>query len=93
MPHYIPNHKAMVFWSGIFEVLGGIGIMIPLTQSLSAVGLSLLLVAVFPANVDMFRKVYAQKGIHFLSLVTLLRLPVQFWLIYWVMASTFPFIT
>lgn len=87
MPDYIPNHKAMVFWSGIFEVLGGIGIMIPTTKTFSAIGLALLLVAVFPANIAMFRKSYKKKGATFFTFATLLRLPIQFWLIYWVLAS------
>ena len=56
MPDYIPHHKAMVFWSGVFEVLGGIGIMIPFSRIFSAWGLIALLIAVFPANIDMFVK-------------------------------------
>ena len=77
----------MVFWSGIFEVLGGIGIMIPFSRTFSGIGLALLLVAVFPANIDMFRKAYKKKGATFFTFATLLRLPIQFWLIYWVLAS------
>lgn len=84
MPDYIPNHKAMVFWSGVFEVLGGIGIMIPFSKTISAIGLILLLVAVFPANLDMFRKAWKKRGFSLFTLATLIRLPVQFWLIYWV---------
>ncbi|GAB5410370.1 MAG: DoxX family protein [Balneolaceae bacterium] len=87
MPDYIPNHMAMVFWSGIFEILGGIGIMFSFSKTFSAVGLCLLLVAVFPANIDMFRKTYSRNGFTLFTLITLLRLPLQFWLIYWVLAS------
>ena len=87
MPGYVPNHKAMVFWSGVFEVLGGIGIMIPFSKTFSAIGLILLLIAVFPANIDMFRKAYKKRGFSFYTLATLLRLPIQFWLIYWVYAA------
>ncbi|MFV1884825.1 MAG: DoxX family protein [Balneola sp.] len=84
MPEYIPNHKAMVFWSGVFEILGGIGIMIPFSRTISAIGLILLLIAVFPANLDMFRKAYKKRAFSLYTLATLIRLPVQFWLIYWV---------
>ncbi len=87
MPDYVPHHKAMVFWSGVFEVLGGIGIMIPFTKMISAIGLILLLIAVFPANIDMFRKAYKKRGFTLYTLATLIRLPVQFWLIYWVYAA------
>lgn len=87
MPDYVPYHRAMVFWSGVFEVLGGIGIMIPFSKSFAAVGHILLLVAVFPANIDMFRKAYKKRGFSLYTLATLIRLPIQFWLMYWVFAA------
>lgn len=87
MPDYVPHHKAMVFWSGVFEVLGGIGIMIPFTKTFAAVGLILLLIAVFPANIDMFRKAYKKRGFTLYTLAALIRLPIQFWLMYWVFAA------
>ncbi len=87
MPNYVPYHKAMVFWSGVFEVLGGVGIMIPFSKSFAAIGLILLLAAVFPANIDMFRKAYKKRGYSLYTLATLIRLPIQFWLMYWVFAA------
>ena len=87
MPDYIPHHKAMVFWSGIFEVLGGIGIMLPFSKTLSAWGLVLLLIAIFPANYNMFQKAYASNGVTLYTIGTLLRLPIQFLLIYWVISA------
>lgn len=53
MPAYLPWHEELVFVSGVFEVLGGIGLLIPRTQVIAAWGLIALLVAVFPANVHM----------------------------------------
>lgn len=87
MPAYIPNHKAMVFWSGVAEVAGGIGIMIPMLQNASGWGLILLLVAVFPANIEMFVKTYRSKKRPILTILLFLRLPIQFWLIYWVFTA------
>lgn len=74
----------MVFWSGVAEVLGGIGILIPFTKTYAAWGLILLLIAVFPANIDMFLKAYQKQGWTLYTSLTLLRLPLQFVLIYWV---------
>jgi len=74
----------MVFWSGVAEVLGGIGVLIPFTKTYAAWGLILLLVAVFPANIDMFLKAYQKQGWTLYTFITLLRLPLQFVLIYWV---------
>ena len=84
MPSYIPKPKEMVFWSGVAELLGGIGIMIVQTKVISGWGLILLLIAVFPANWDMFLQSFRKKKQRHLTLLLFLRLPIQFWLIYWV---------
>ncbi|MBC7589656.1 MAG: DoxX family membrane protein [Salinibacterium sp.] len=41
----------LVYLTGACEVLGGIGLAVPLTRPLAAIALALFLVAVFPANV------------------------------------------
>jgi len=74
----------MVFWSGVAEILGGIGIMVPQTKIYAGWGLIVLLVAVFPANIDMFLKAYQKHGMTIYTWLTLLRLPLQFVLMYWV---------
>jgi uncharacterized membrane protein len=53
MPPYIPWHAAMVRISGAFEILGGLGLLVPATRRAAAWGLVALLVAVFPANIYM----------------------------------------
>ncbi|HVO97348.1 MAG TPA: DoxX family protein [Bryobacteraceae bacterium] len=53
MPPYVPWHAAMVYISGIAEVLGGVGLLIPSVRRAAAWGLVALLVAVFPANIYM----------------------------------------
>lgn len=58
--------------------------MIPFTKTYAAWGLILLLIAVFPANIDMFWKAYQKQGWTSYTYLTLLRLPLQFALIYWV---------
>ena len=35
MPKYLPNHKALVFWSGIAEILLGVGLCIPVLKVIS----------------------------------------------------------
>jgi uncharacterized membrane protein len=42
-----------VLISGVFEILGGVALLIPRSQVAAAWGLIALLVAVFPANVHM----------------------------------------
>lgn len=77
----------MVFWSGVFEVIGGVGLLFSFTKDIAGWGLIALLIAVFPANINMFWKGFKKKGVSWFTLLTLLRLPIQLWLIYWVFKS------
>jgi uncharacterized membrane protein len=54
VPPMIKDHARLaVQVSGIAEVAGGIGVMMPLTRKASGLGLIALLAAVFPANLYM----------------------------------------
>ncbi|MBS1120245.1 MAG: hypothetical protein H6Q90_2473 [Deltaproteobacteria bacterium] len=53
MPEALPAHEALVYVSGGFEILGGLGLILPATRRLAAWGLIALLIAVFPANLNM----------------------------------------
>lgn len=53
MPPWIPWHAAAVYASGVFEILGGIGVLLPQTRSIAGLGILALLLAVFPANIHM----------------------------------------
>ncbi|MBC7427254.1 MAG: DoxX family protein, partial [Bacteriovorax sp.] len=54
MPNYLPAHSFLVYTSGFFAILGGIGLMIPRLRSFSAWGLMSLLLAVLPANIYLY---------------------------------------
>ncbi|MGI9147990.1 MAG: DoxX family protein, partial [Chloroflexota bacterium] len=53
VPTFLPAPAELVFISGVFEVLGGAGLLVQRTQRWAAWGLVALFVAVFPANVNM----------------------------------------
>jgi len=53
VPKYLPAPLTLVYVSGFFEILGGIGLLIPETRVWAAWGLIALYVAVFPANINM----------------------------------------
>jgi uncharacterized membrane protein len=55
VPPWIPWPRAAVLISGVFELLGAVGILIPLTRRAAGVGLFLLTIAVTPANVYMLQ--------------------------------------
>ena len=53
MPALLPAHRELVWVSGFFEILGGLGLLVPATRRFAAWGLLALLLAVFPANINM----------------------------------------
>jgi uncharacterized membrane protein len=53
VPAYLPAPLALVYVSGVAEILGGLGLLFPRTRTLAAFGLVLLFIAIFPANVNM----------------------------------------
>jgi uncharacterized membrane protein len=53
MPPWLPAHRELVWLSGVFEVLGGLGVLLPRLRLLAGWGLVALLFAVFPANLHM----------------------------------------
>jgi uncharacterized membrane protein len=53
VPAALPAPLALVLVSGVFEVLGGIGLLVPRVRRAASVGLVLLYLAVFPANINM----------------------------------------
>ena len=55
-PRLQGKSKLLVQVSGVAEVAGGLGVLLPSTRRLSGVGLIALLAAVFPANVYMARE-------------------------------------
>lgn len=54
MPPYIGWHLEIVYISGVFEILGALGILIPATRQLAGNCLILLTLAVTPANIHMW---------------------------------------
>jgi len=75
VPKAFPNPRFLVYLTGVLEVLGAIGLLVPATRTLAGLGLVLLLVAMFPANVNAARKGIPLRGKLPTSLG--LRLPMQ----------------
>ena len=80
MPPQLPHPLALVYVSGVFEVLGGLGLLLKPTRRLAGWGLLALLLAVFPANVYM-ALAHAQLGIP--GWAAWGRLPLQLPLLWW----------
>lgn len=81
MPPVLPAPLALVYVSGAFEILGGLGLLPARTRRLAGWGLLALLVAVFPANVYM---ALIHEQLHISGWVAWGRLPLQLPLLWWV---------
>jgi uncharacterized membrane protein len=88
MPPYLPAHLEIVYVSGVFEIVGGLGVLIPSVRSLAGWGLVLLLVAVFPANFHMAMNPELFSDVSPFALYV--RLPMQIAFILWAYWATRP---
>ncbi|MCA9718561.1 MAG: DoxX family protein [Myxococcales bacterium] len=52
MPAALPWHLELVYLSGVFELLGALGLLIPATRRAAAWGVLALFIAVYPANIN-----------------------------------------
>lgn len=84
MPPWLPAPMALVLISGVFEILGGAGVLVTTTRVAAGWGLIALLVAVFPANVQMLLNARAAHASALWIAALIARLPLQVALIYWV---------
>ena len=84
MPPYLPQPVFLNYLSGLCEIAGGLGILIPRLRRLAGYGLIALLVAVFPANIHMAVNGVQPPGWHLPTWALWLRLPFQPLLIAWV---------
>jgi uncharacterized membrane protein len=90
MPPYIPAHLAMVRISGVCEILGGLGLLLPQTRRAAVWGLIALLIAVFPANVYMATNPIEAGAGTIAPILRWGRLPLQFVLGWWLIWCTKP---
>ena len=87
VPPYLPYHLELVYISGLFEILFGLLILFPKYRYYGAIGLILLLVAVFPANIYLAQSKEAQEAIGATQEIATWRLPVQgvlIWIAYFI---------
>ncbi len=84
VPSYLPAPSVLVVLSGVAEIAGGIGLLVPRLRRPAGIGLMLLLVAVFPANVEMLRLAIAGGSAPWGEAMLWMRLPLQALLILWV---------
>jgi uncharacterized membrane protein len=87
MPTYLPYPLLLVYISGVCEIAGGLGVLIPRFRRLAGYGLIALLIAVFPANIHMAMNHLPLAGKPLPDWLLWSRLPLQALLIAWVWVS------
>lgn len=86
MPPWLPWHNELVFVSGVAEVICALLLLFPETRRIGAWAVIALLIAVFPANIQMLLN---YKAAHNPQVwIAVLRLPIQLLLIWWAYGFT-----
>ena len=86
MPKWLPYHKGLVMLSGICEILFALLLIFPSTRRLGAWCIILLLIAVFPANIQMMINYMNESNPKLW--IAIIRLPLQIVLIWWAYSFT-----
>jgi uncharacterized membrane protein len=90
VPPQLPYPLGLVYLSGFYEILGGIGLLVPPLSEAAAWGLIALFIAVFPANINMAVNLIKIDHIPNSPWVHVVRLPFQAVLIAWAWWYTQP---
>jgi uncharacterized membrane protein len=61
-PRWVPRPRAMVFFTGLCEIAGAIGLVIPATRRAAGIALILFFIAVLPANIHAARAGITLRG-------------------------------
>ena len=81
IPPYLPAHSTLVMLSGVAEMILGFMVMNKNTQEGAAWGIIIMLIAFIPVHIYMLRNKEATMKLPKWMLI--LRLPLQFGLMYW----------
>ena len=90
MPPYLPLHRELVYLSGAFEILGGLGMLSERTRPVAGIGLIVLLLAVWPANLQMLLDARAADKPSWWIALLWARMPLQILLMWWVWRASHP---
>jgi len=82
MPPYLPMQSELSYISGIFEILGAIGLLFSKIRKLVGYALLIMLILMFPANLHM--AVYPESFPMYSELTIYVRLPLQLVFMAWV---------
>jgi uncharacterized membrane protein len=61
-PAWVPRPRAMVFFTGVCEIAGAIGLLVPELRRMTGIALILLFMALLPANIHAARAGLTLRG-------------------------------
>jgi uncharacterized membrane protein len=62
VPGVVPYPMAVIYFTGICELLGGLGLLVPSVRAAAGIALSLFFLAILPANIHAARAGVALRG-------------------------------
>ena len=77
MPNYLTFHLEFVYLSGVAEIVLGLMLLSKKTRKTGAIGLIILLLLVFPANIQLVQSELSQSILGVTKSQTVYRLPFQ----------------
>ena len=81
VPKYMPFALFLVYLTGVIEIMGGLGIIYPETREITGRLMALFLIAIYPANFNMWINDIPYNGTRLTTQGHLVRLSVQLLLI------------
>ncbi len=88
LPAFVSNRVAVIFVTGIFELLGAIGVWIPRLMKTTGICLILMLIGILPANIYSAINRIDFGGHESGPAYLLVRIPFQFLVIGWTYLAT-----
>jgi uncharacterized membrane protein len=83
VPAVVPNPELMVTFTGLCEIFGGVGLLLPPTRRVAAAALIALLLAVLPANIHAAQDGLTLRGVPATPLVPRIALQTVFIVLIW----------
>ena len=83
MPDVVPLKREMVYFTGVCEIAGAVGLIWKKTSRLAAIMLVIFFVAVLPANIAGSFKRVELGGMEYGPVYLWFRVPMQIFLIWW----------
>jgi len=90
LPPAVPYREELIYLTGVFELLGAVGVWIPGLMKITGVCLMLMMLAVLPANIYSAFNHVEFGGHQYGPVYLLVRVPFQLFVIAWTYVATEP---